>query len=77
MNDYIVKEEIKKEIKEFLQIQWKWMQNIFKRMGHNESRAKRKVYNTSAFIKNLERLYSSNLEAHLRIRTKRSKYQEE
>ena len=42
------------------------MKNIFKLMGHNESRAKRKVYNISAFIKNLERLYTSNLIAHPR-----------
>ena len=50
-NDTFVKEEIKKEIKDFLEFNGKWSHNIPKLMGHNESSPKRKTHNSECLQK--------------------------
>ena len=66
LNDYRVKAEIKKGIKDFLEF------NILKLMEHNKSSAKSKVHITKCLykgIKELELSHASNIPAHLSCRT--------
>jgi hypothetical protein len=61
LNDNFVREEIKKEIKEFLELNENVDTSYPNLWGHSESSAKRKI--RSALVKKLERFYTSNLTA--------------
>ena len=49
LNDTLVKEEIKKEIKDFLEFN----ENEAKLMGHNESSPKRKIHSSEGCLKEI------------------------
>jgi hypothetical protein len=63
LNDNLVKEEIKKEIKDFLELNENEV-NIPQLIGYNESSVNRKAL--SASKKKLERAYTSSLTVHLK-----------
>jgi hypothetical protein len=64
LNDNLVKERIKKEIKDFLEFKKTMKQQ--KLMGHNEVVLRRKLIALSAYKKKLERAHTSKLIAHLK-----------
>jgi hypothetical protein len=62
----LVKEEIKKEIKGFLEFNENEGHIIPKLMGHNETVLRGKLIALTASKKKLEKAYTSSLTAHLK-----------
>ena len=65
LSDTLVKEEIKKEIKDFLEFNEIEAKIYPKFMAHKERNPKRKTHSPDASKKKLERAYTSSLTAHL------------
>jgi len=75
LNDNLVNEEIKKEIKDFLEFN---ENNIHKLMGHNESCAKRKTHSSECLQKETRESICQQLDSTPKSsRIKRSKYTQE
>jgi ribosomal protein S24E len=73
-NGHWVRNEIKKEIKDFLELKKNEIKNISKLTGHSESSVKSQVYSSKCFHKEIGVFSYYDLKVHLKALEKRNKH---